>query len=195
MVRPTLILSGLCAIFGAHLAAQATQAPGAQPPSAQTLPQALRLTGCLETWDASTMGPPPALTGATSPAALATPFILTNAETAIDASATTPVGTSGQASQAGPRPTHGGHATYLLKPTSAALDLAANVDRQVEITGTLVADAAAATPAATPGSSPAQPPPAARATPQPGQDPRPPAPPAALTVTAVKVVADTCTAK
>jgi len=74
----------------------------------------------------------------------------------------------------------------LLKPAADTVRLSAYVDRKVEVTGTLVADAAAATPAA---AQPASPMPAAR------DGAAPPSPPVAFTVSAIRALETACPAR
>jgi hypothetical protein len=200
MGRSALTLSALCAIFGVAVAAQTAPSPSgtARP---EIVPQPLRLTGCVKTWDPSTMGPPPAAARGTTtpvPAGPVAPFVLVNAAPIAAETAAGPGAPAGPPAMAGERPARGGHATYLLKPATSAVDLAAHVDRQVEIRGTLVADDSAATPAAqrpAPATPPAPEPPPATPAARAGEDAREPAPPVALTVTAITTIEKACAAK
>ena len=142
MSRTTLIVWGASAMMSAVVTAQA---PQTAPPQS---PQPLTLTGCLRAWDASSMGAPPAASAGTPP------LVLTGAERLAPSGA--PASAVPSTAQLPPRadtPCLRAHSTYLLKPAADAVRLSAYVDRQVEVTGTLVPDAAAATPEARPAPS------------------------------------------
>ena len=170
------------ALVGTVVTAQ-SPAPARPGPPAAAQAQVLTLVGCVKAWDASTMGPPPAAMGTAAPV-----LVLTEAENASTAPGTTaPVGDPAKPPTGG-APAAGGHSTYLLKPASAAVNLATHLDHRVELTGTLATDHAAATPAAPttpPGSS---------ATGAPS-DRRAAAPPVSFTVDRIKMIDKACTAK
>jgi hypothetical protein len=129
------------------------------------------------------MGPPPS--------AVSAPLVLVNAERKAPAAAPQPDRTPLSDAQ----PTEGAHATYLLKPASSTVNLAAHIARQVEITGMLVADDAAATPAARSKATPppsALPPPSAKTPPRPGEDA---GAPVVFTVTGIKTIERACATK
>jgi hypothetical protein len=160
----------------------AAQTPARPAPPEVVPPQTLTLTGCVKAWDPSTMGPPPAGTPA------AQVLVLTEAENSAGATPGRPAPAAEPASpSSGGTPGSGGHSTYLLKPGSAAVNLASHLDHRVELTGTLAADPAAATPAAptTPPGASAAGTPADRAAPA-------PAPPVSFTVARVRMLEKTC---
>jgi hypothetical protein len=170
MSRMTLIVGGIGALMSVSTTAQRQSAP----PS----PGTLTLTGCVRAWDASSMGTPPAASHG------AGPFVLTGAERQVPAAAPAPA--SAPATPVPPEaPGSGAHSTYLLKTAADSVRLSAHVDRKVEVTGTLVADAAAATPAARPAPSAA----AAR------DGAAPPSPPVAFTVSAIRTLEASCPAR
>ena len=172
MSRTTLIVWGAGAMMSAVVTAQAPR----EAPS----PQPLTLTGCVRTWDVSSMGTAPAARAGT------TPLILTGAERLAPPAAPAPTQPPAPASVPADPPSRSAHSTYLLKPAADTVRLSAYVDRKVEVTGTLVADAAAATPAA---AQPASPMPAAR------DGAAPPSPPVAFTVSAIRALETACPAR
>jgi hypothetical protein len=195
MGRAALILSAWCATFVATVAGQTVPPPTGTAPRAREAPQPLSLTGCVKTWDPTTMGPPPPAARGTvepAPAGPSAPFVLIDSERK---AAPAPPSQPDRPPLSDERPTSGAHATYLLKPASPAVNLAAHVDRQVEITGTLVADPAAATPAARENSTPSSPEPPVKAPPRPGEDAAEPVSPVVLTVTAIRTIQKACVVK
>jgi hypothetical protein len=173
------LLIGTCALLGVSAAAQTPARPAV---AAQEPPRPLTLTGCVQAWDPSTMGPPP------SPGEGGQVLILTDAQDAAKATPGAPSPSSTPASPDAKRaPAAGGHSTYLLKAASAAVNLASHLDHRVELTGTLATDHAAATPAAPTT------PPGASAAGTPGDRPAAAsAPPVAFTVTRVTMLEKSC---
>ena len=173
------LLIGTCALLGVNVAAQAPARPAQAAPEP---PRQLTLIGCVQAWDPSTMGPPPSSGG------VGQVLILTDAENAAKDAPASPVPSAAPASPEPKRaPAAGGHSTYLLKPASAAVNLASHLDHRVELTGTLATDHAAATPAAPTT------PPGASAAGTPGNRPAAAsAPPVAFTVTRVTMLEKTC---
>ena len=170
MSRTTLIVWGMGAMMSVPVTAQ--RQPEAPPP------RTLTLTGCVRAWDTSSMGTPPAASQGTAP------FVLTHAERQVPAAApaaAAPPSTTALAQAPG----LGAHSTYLLKAAADSVRLSAHVDRKVEVTGTLVVDAAAATPAARPDPS----------TPIAREGAAPPSPPVAFTVSAIRTLEASCPAR
>jgi hypothetical protein len=170
MSRTTLIVWGMGAMLSVPVTAQ-------RQPEAP-LPRTLTLTGCVRAWDTSSMGTPPAASQGTPP------LVLTHAERQLPAAAPAAALPPSAAAPAD-APGLGAHSTYLLKAAADSVRLSAHVDRKVEVTGTLVADAAAATPAARPDPST----PAAR------EGAAPPSPPVAFTVSAIRTLEASCPAR
>jgi hypothetical protein len=170
MSRTTLIVWGMGAMLSAVVTAQAPRDTPSSPP--------MTLTGCVRTWDVSSMGAPPATSAGTSP------LVLTGAERVAPPAVPAAPSAAAAAPVPADAPGRSAHSTYLLKPAADAVRLSAYVDRKVEVTGTLVADAAAATPAARSTPSPT----AAR------DGAAPPSPPVAFTVSAIRSLEPACPA-
>lgn len=165
MIRTTL---AACAAYALVTAALSAQTPPPQPAPGQPgsmAGQTMSLTGCLKPWDPSTMDTragasgamgtsgASSMPGASSPGshspnpgpAAGTPrFVLTGTEhaPATGAAATTPQGSP--APPTSPSPTLGAHGTFVLEPQSPSVDLAPFVNQQVRVTGTMMAEGAAA---------------------------------------------------
>jgi hypothetical protein len=169
MSRTTLIVWGMGAMSVAVAAQRQPEAPSPRP---------LTLTGCVRAWDASSMGTPPAASPGSAP------LLLTGAERQAPAAAPAPASPSTPAPADAPG--LGAHSTYLLRAAADSVRLSEYVDRKVEVTGALVADAAAATPAATPKPTPAP----STATAREGA--APPSPPVVFTVNAIRALETTC---
>ena len=142
----------------------------------------MTLTGCVRTWDPATM------TVATSPATgPARAFVLTDVAAASTAPATTPPGAPAPPGTDAPPKAAGAHGTYLLSPAPPSINLSTYLGQRVEATGVLKADPSAALTPATPRPSASARPSTTGAT-----SPRTPSDPLSFAVTAIKVVAKTC---
>ena len=218
MTRPTLAACGAI-LLTAALSAQTPAAPAPPTQPGGAVAQPMTLTGCLKPWDPSTMGASGAASpGASSPGAGpaegAKRFVLTGAEHAAapGAGATTTPGAPSP--PVNPNPTLGAHGTFLLEAHSPSVHFAPFVNQQVRVTGTMTmagpapprdaADAtgAAPAPAGTPrsGTPPPSGTPAASGTPTTGATPTSTlaqqagaaAARVSFTVTAITMVAKTC---
>lgn len=160
MTRTTLAACGAYALVTTVLSAQSPPPQPAPGQPGSVAGQMMSLTGCLKPWDPSTMDTTgggasgtagtrgATMPGVSSPgggtAAAAPRFVLTGTEhaPATGAAATTPQGAPSPPTS--PSPTLGAHGTFVLEPQSPSVDFAPFVNQQVRVTGTMLAEGAAA---------------------------------------------------
>lgn len=153
MSRSIVLACSTCVVLGATVFAQTPVPPRAPQPAPKVTAQTMTLTGCLEPWNPATMQ-----VGGTT--AGAQQYVLTNAESATPAAATTAGAPVAGAAQppSGTTPLAGAHDTYLLKATPG-MDLAGWANQQVRVMGTLMVASAVqpGAPTGTTGMAPSTP--------------------------------------